>query len=53
MTEQLKFWKNLTKEEKQEIKIKYNIKVVTYEFIENLYLESKQITDNFELDEKD
>lgn len=46
MTTILRFWRNLTKEEKSEIKSKHNIKVVTFHFIEELYLESLQITDN-------
>jgi len=48
MKDILRFWRDLSKESKQEIKSKHNVKVVDYAFIEELYLESIQITDNFE-----
>lgn len=40
MTNQLRYWRDLSKEEKELIKDKHNIKVVTYDFIETIYLES-------------
>jgi len=53
MIQILRFWRDKSREEKDEIKSIHNVKVVTYDFIERLYLELKQTTDNFELDEND
>jgi hypothetical protein len=50
MKEILRFWRDKSREEKQEIKSSHNVKVVTYSFIEKHYLESIKTTDNFELD---
>ncbi len=44
MRECLVYWREISKEEKEEIKTSHNIKVVTYDFIESIYLESLQIT---------
>lgn len=41
MTNELRYWRNLSKEQKEQIKKDHNIKVVTYDFIQKLYLESK------------
>ena len=41
MQSELKFWSTKTKQEKQSIKAKYKITVVTFEWIEKLYKESK------------
>lgn len=39
MTEILRYWRDLSKEQKQEIKSKYGIKVMTYKDIKNIYNE--------------
>ena len=39
MRPQLKYWTNLTKEEKQKIMQEKNIKVVTFKDIEKIYFE--------------
>lgn len=53
MKDILRFWRDLSKESKQEIKSKHDVKVVTYSFIEERYLESVKTTDNFTDTEKD
>lgn len=50
MKEILRFWRDKSKDEKQELKSSHNVKVVTYEFIERLYLESVKTTENFEVE---
>jgi lysine/ornithine N-monooxygenase len=37
----LKYWRDLSKQEKQALKTKHNIKVVSFEFIEIIYNEYK------------
>ncbi len=37
MKEQLRYWRDLSKQNKKEIKERYSITVVTFEFIEKLY----------------
>jgi len=41
---ELKFWSTKTKQEKQAIKAKHGVKVVTFAWIEKLYKESKTKT---------
>lgn len=41
MTNELRYWRDLSKEVKEQIKKDYNIKVITYDFIKSRYLESK------------
>jgi len=38
---ELKYWRDLTKQQKAELKIKHGVKVVTFEFIEKIYLLNK------------
>lgn len=40
MTEILRFWRDLSKEQKSELKNTFNVKVITYDFIKERYLES-------------
>lgn len=40
MTDILRFWRNKSSAEKEQIKKDYNIKVITYKFIQEIYLES-------------
>lgn len=40
MTDILRFWRNKTMSEKEQIKKDHNIKTVTYDFIKARYLES-------------
>lgn len=40
MTEILRFWRDLSKEQKSQLKSVNNVKVVTYDFIKSRYLES-------------
>ncbi len=40
MTEILRFWRDKTKEQKQEIKSKYGIKTMTYADIQKIYNEN-------------
>ena len=40
MTLVLRLWRNKTKEQKEEIKTKYGIKVMTYDHIKNIYNEN-------------
>lgn len=40
MLPELRYWKNLKPEQREQIKISHNVKVVTFEFIKKAYLES-------------
>lgn len=40
MTNELRYWRDLPKEAKDQIKKDHNIKFITYKFIQTLYLES-------------
>lgn len=40
MKEQLKYWRDLTKQQKATIKAEHNIKIVTFEFICEIYLKN-------------
>ena len=37
MKQQLKYWRDLPKQEKEAMKLKHNMKVVTFEFICKVY----------------
>lgn len=39
----LRFWRNKSIAEKEQIKKDHNIKVITYKFIQELYLEKHQL----------
>jgi len=41
MRPQLKYWRDLTPQQKAELKIKHGIKTVSFEFIEKMYLLNK------------
>lgn len=41
MTDILRWWRDLSKDQKQQFKKEHNVKVVTYQFIKKLYLEVK------------
>ena len=45
MRHELKYWRDLSKEEKSRLKSEHNIQTVTYEFIQNIY---KSVVDKSE-----
>jgi len=41
MKEKLKYWRDLTPQQRAELKSKHNVKTVSFEFIEKVYLLNK------------
>lgn len=42
MRKELKYWRDLSKQEKSRLKLEHNIKVVTFEFIKSIYKEPEK-----------